>query len=185
MKRFVRASVFACMAGVFAAPSWGINKCTGADGKVSFQDGPCPNSAKEEVIKQRANNTANTGSAAPVAAPRVEPNLKLEGPKEAVQLLAFYRQWSDSERLLESTARIALAGPVGNLQKLQREVETYQSPACVAPAKTELVSLISANTDAMISFMQKQEVSIMAYQLVRRPALIKAFEGAVGSARCS
>lgn len=25
----------------FLAPAWGINKCTGADGKVSFQDAPC------------------------------------------------------------------------------------------------------------------------------------------------
>lgn len=25
----------------FLAPAWAINKCTGADGKVSFQDAPC------------------------------------------------------------------------------------------------------------------------------------------------
>ena len=25
----------------FLAPAWAVNKCTGADGKVSFQDAPC------------------------------------------------------------------------------------------------------------------------------------------------
>lgn len=26
---------------MLAAPAWAVNKCTGADGKVSFQDAPC------------------------------------------------------------------------------------------------------------------------------------------------
>jgi len=29
------------LALAFVAPAWAINKCTGADGKVSFQDAPC------------------------------------------------------------------------------------------------------------------------------------------------
>ncbi|WP_454706615.1 DUF4124 domain-containing protein [Delftia acidovorans] len=30
------------LALAFLAPAWGINKCTDSNGKVSFQDAPCP-----------------------------------------------------------------------------------------------------------------------------------------------
>jgi len=35
----------------FLAPAWAINKCTGADGKVSFQDAPC--AGQGETIEVR------------------------------------------------------------------------------------------------------------------------------------
>lgn len=166
-----------------AAPVWAINKCTAPDGKVSFQDGPCDAAVKAEVIKGRGGNNIAAQAPTPTQ-PRIEPNLKLDGPKEAGPLLAFYRQWGDNEKLLASTPRIALAGPVGTMQKLLRDVEAYEAPSCLVVAKKELAGLISANTDATIQFMQKQEVSNMAYQLVHRPKMVRAFEGAVETARC-
>lgn len=48
----------------FLAPAWAINKCTDADGKVSFQDAPC--TGKGEKIEVRP---AIKG-AAPVQTPR-------------------------------------------------------------------------------------------------------------------
>ncbi|MBV7544018.1 DUF4124 domain-containing protein [Acidovorax sp. sic0104] len=33
----------------FLAPAWAINKCTGADGKVSFQDAPCAGGSGEKI----------------------------------------------------------------------------------------------------------------------------------------
>ncbi|NMM75362.1 hypothetical protein B2J88_20145 [Rhodococcus sp. SRB_17] len=37
----VREIVFCIALLSAAAPGWAVNKCTGPDGKVSFQDGPC------------------------------------------------------------------------------------------------------------------------------------------------
>jgi hypothetical protein len=166
-----------------AAPAWAVNKCTEPDGKVSFQDAPCAATSKAETLKTRSGNTVAPQGGA-LTTPKVEPNLKLEGPKEAAPLLAFYRQWIDNEKLLESTARIALAGPVATMQKLLRDVEAYQAQPCLTDAKKELAGLISSNTEATIQFMQKQEVSNMAYQWVHRPKMISAFERAVATARC-
>lgn len=168
-------------ATAIAAPAWAINKCTGPDGKVSFQDAPCASNERAESLRARSGNNV-----APQAAPakRVDPNLKLQGPKEASELLGFYRQWSDNEKLLESTARIALAGPVATMQKLQRDVEAYRAATCVGEAKKALVTLVSTNVEATIQFMQQQEVSNMAYQWVRRPQMITAFEAAVEKANC-
>lgn len=35
----------------FLAPAWAINKCTGADGKVSFQDAPCVGEGEKIEVK--------------------------------------------------------------------------------------------------------------------------------------
>lgn len=32
---------------LFSAPGWAVNKCSGADGKVVFQDAPCPDGSRK------------------------------------------------------------------------------------------------------------------------------------------
>lgn len=39
------------LALVLSAPAHAVNKCTGADGKVTFQDAPCPNNAAAAEVK--------------------------------------------------------------------------------------------------------------------------------------
>lgn len=57
----------ACLA--LAAPAWAINKCTGPDGKVSFQDAPCAGAGKGEKIEVRLSSSGiGTAAAAPAAA---------------------------------------------------------------------------------------------------------------------
>lgn len=55
----------------FLAPAWAINKCTDADGKVSFQDGPCPGQGEKVEVRpamqgatpvQPAPSTAKEGA---------------------------------------------------------------------------------------------------------------------------
>ena len=63
----------ACLA--LAAPVWAINKCTGPDGKVSFQDAPCAGSGKGEKVEVRLSSSG-IGTAAPApgaAAPAASP----------------------------------------------------------------------------------------------------------------
>ena len=85
------------------APSWAVNKCTGPDGKVSFQDAPC--SGKGEALTVRPSGGAPSaaplaptqppqGAAAPQEAaappaPAVPQKTMLE--VEAEQCLAWYR----------------------------------------------------------------------------------------------
>ncbi|MDZ7864969.1 DUF4124 domain-containing protein [Acidovorax sp.] len=57
----------ACLA--LAAPVWAINKCTGPDGKVSFQDAPCAGNGKGEKVEVRLSSSGiGTAAAAPAAA---------------------------------------------------------------------------------------------------------------------
>lgn len=39
------------------APVWAVTKCTGADGRVSFQDTPCGSAAKAESVDVRVHNS--------------------------------------------------------------------------------------------------------------------------------
>ena len=62
MKPFM---LFAAVLAALCAPAWAVNKCTGADGRVSFQDAPC--SGKGESLNVRP--ARGDAPAAPAAAP--------------------------------------------------------------------------------------------------------------------
>src|SRR3989344_4026753 len=46
----IRCAACALVLG-FLAPAWAVNKCTDADGKVSFQDGPCLGQGEKIEVK--------------------------------------------------------------------------------------------------------------------------------------
>lgn len=165
------------------APAWAVNKCTGADGKVTYQQAACPTSAKDQQqIKTWVNRGYEPQKMA--AGVLVEPNLKLAGPPQAAPLLALYRRWADAERLALSTSRVALAGPAAGLQGLQREAEALQAPQCLADARKALLALVTKSTEAILQFLGKEELTAMVYQRVSRPGLIQDFEKAVAAAQC-
>lgn len=48
--------------------AWAVNKCTAADGTVSFQDAPCPNAAKtQETVRVREQGTISSAGSYGVA----------------------------------------------------------------------------------------------------------------------
>ncbi|MFT4241206.1 MAG: DUF4124 domain-containing protein [Acidovorax sp.] len=66
MKPLIRRYAACALALGFLAPAWAINKCTGADGKVSFQDAPCP--GRGETIEARPAMQGATPIQAPPSA---------------------------------------------------------------------------------------------------------------------
>ena len=47
----LNSMLFTAALMVLCGPALAINKCTGADGKVVFQDGACPNTSKADEVK--------------------------------------------------------------------------------------------------------------------------------------
>jgi hypothetical protein len=43
--------ITAALLAALCAPAWAINKCTGADGRVMYQDAPCSGSGKGAVLQ--------------------------------------------------------------------------------------------------------------------------------------
>ncbi|MBP8140597.1 MAG: DUF4124 domain-containing protein [Acidovorax sp.] len=180
-------SKWACVAVLLSlalcAPAWGISKCTGADGKVTYQDVPCAAAIpKTETVKIWSNQ--NSSHAEP-SSRSVQPNFDLVAPAAGASLFNIYRRWADAEKLAMATSRIALAKPVADLQALQREVESAQVAACMDDAKKSLTKLISKNVEVMINFMQKEQLSGMVYQFVDRAIMIKSFEQDMTTAKCA
>ena len=165
-----------------AGPVWAVNKCVSANGQVTYQEATCPNTAKDSQAVKTWVNSGYGSSGSPRKS--VDPNLKLQGPPEAASLLNMYRRWADAERVAMATSRISLSGPAATLQALQREVEALATPDCLKIAHQKLTELVTKSSEAILQFMGKEEVTGMAYQIVRRPELIPAFESAITRAQC-
>lgn len=54
--------ITAALLAALCAPAWAVNKCTGPDGKVAFQDAPCGNASKAaEQVKTWENRGRPSG----------------------------------------------------------------------------------------------------------------------------
>lgn len=69
------------------------------------------------------------------------------------QLNAIESRWDDAHTLASSTARIALATPVGELQNVKRDLEKLEVSECLIPAKEALSSYMNSNIANFLSFM--------------------------------
>lgn len=177
----IAAAVALAASSLAVSPAWAVNKCTGPGGSVVFQDAPCAaESKKSEAVKVWGGNTSYSAR----AVAQTKPNLQMDLGTPGARLVELYRRWADAETLALSTARIALAKPVADLQALQREAESLAIAVCFEGAKAALVKLIAKNVAVMISFMGKEEISGMVYQFVERGQLIKEFESQAKNANC-
>ncbi len=180
-----RRSVAAFWAVFFiSAPAWAMNKCTDSAGHVTYQVEACPKNDKATDVKIWGNAKPKP-YIAPKGLPVVTPDANIQAPAQAKPLLALYSRWIDIDTLARSTGRIALAGPVGKMQDLLREAKAVQVADCAQDAKKALVALISSDTDAMIAFMQEDEVSSTIYNIALRGDQIKAFESQARMMLCT
>lgn len=182
-----RQIVAAVMAAFFvAAPAWALNKCTDATGRISYQAEPCPPSHKSADVKIWGEGKPYAQPAPPKKpVEHIEPDRNLQGPPQASKLIALYGRWIDVDTLARSTARIALAGPVGKMQDLTREVQETKVAPCAEDAKKALLALVSSSTEAMIAFMRKEELKTAVYDVADRDDQIAAFERAVRMMWCT
>lgn len=73
------------------------------------------------------------------------------------QLNAIESRWDDAHTLASSTARIALATPVGELQNVKRDLEKLEVSECLIPAKEALSSYMDSRISNFLNFMSETE----------------------------
>ena len=78
---------------------------------------------------------------------------KMEYEKAKMSLAGIYARWNDTLKLADTTARIALAGPVGNMQGIKRETESLMVPACLVEPKNKMAEGMNKMIDGFIQFM--------------------------------
>lgn len=104
-----------------------------------------------------------TASATPQPTPR--PTATIEPPCVEVALdylMAaedLHERWYDTEELAASTGRIALAGPVGQLQSIQRELGELTPPPCAAEIHEQATIEMESIIQGFLLFMQQESES--------------------------
>lgn len=74
------------LAALLTVPVWAVNKCTGADGKVSFQDAPCSGGKAETLRIQSSADSSTSKTAAGEAQARLEKMQRDNVMAEAVRV---------------------------------------------------------------------------------------------------
>jgi len=110
------------LALAMSAPAWAINKCAMPNGKVSFQDAPCPGQGETIEVKPASGRAQVPAPAVsnPAAVATVQPTAK-PGKKEG----AFGDTWrrkTDLEQHLIGSARGELHGHLQRCEQQQRDL---------------------------------------------------------------
>jgi hypothetical protein len=64
--------LIAALLAVLCAPAWAINKCTGQDGKVAYQDAPCAGKGEQLTVRPASGGAAPALKATSGAGPGTE-----------------------------------------------------------------------------------------------------------------
>ena len=72
------------------------------------------------------------------------------------ELDALLSRWNDASKIAGATSRIALAGPVSNLQNLKREAENLAMPECLDGGGASLVKSMDNTVQAYLVFMRNE-----------------------------
>ena len=82
------------------------------------------------------------------------PGCIMNDSKRAVDLMGKYAQeWDDAVTLATNSSRISLAGPVGQLQRIRRDVQGQAWPECARRAQSALVEAMDYTIDGFTGFM--------------------------------
>ncbi len=96
--------IAAALLCVTCCHAWAVNKCTGPDGKLAFQDAPCSNSSsKSEALIVRP--ASGDGSAPPLTSPDTA-SAPVKGKTEAQRLEGIVAESQRNRRKQEFEVRV-------------------------------------------------------------------------------
>lgn len=85
------------------------------------------------------------------------------------------QEFSDAYTIASSTARIGLAGPVSDMQAVQRATEEIEVPACLEAAQVELVQSMDEAVLGFLAFMSQESDTAVARHMSASSDHIDAF----------
>jgi len=97
----------------------------------------------------------------PTPTPTPEPICLVQAYDFLNQLKGYLAEWDDANALAQATARIALASPVRELQRIRRDVGNLAAPACAVHVRDLCVEYMDAIIKSYMAFMeQKSDVEV-------------------------
>lgn len=110
---------------------------------------------------------------------------KNEFDKSISELNSIYARWNDALKLADSTARIALSGPVGKLQEIKREAESLMVPACLVEPKKKMIEGMNKMVDGFMQFMGDADIGKILARVSFEDGRKLFVEYETGSAACA
>jgi hypothetical protein len=87
-------------------------------------------------------------------------------------------KWQDSLRVASSTSRIALSGPLMQMQSIKRELDSIYVSSCLKEAKKSLAEHMEKSISAFLSFMQGNEK--ISEEMLRQARLsLRGYQGGI------
>lgn len=112
---------------------------------------------------QTASTTAT--SASMVASKEVEVKLANYEEVDKAKLQDIKVRWESTRTLANSTARIALAPIVRDLQAERQELEKLNVTKCLTPAKDKLLTAMKINEESFLAFMNDADLGKLVAQI--------------------
>ena len=109
-------------------------------------------------------STATT-SASIVASKEVEVKLTNYEEVDKAKLQDIKVRWESTRTLANSTARIALAPIVRDLQAERQELEKLNVTKCLTPAKDKLLTAMKINEESFLAFMNDADLGKLVAQI--------------------
>lgn len=81
-------------------------------------------------------------------------------PTYAEEMSDIQAEWMDALDIATSTSRISLAGPISDLQSIQRRAEKVEAPECVLIEHDEYVEGMDTLVDFMLDFLADPDAEV-------------------------
>lgn len=92
----------------------------------------------------------------------------------------IFDRWFDAIEIADSTPRMSLAGPVGELQAIRRETENLEYPNCAARVRRSLISMMDHTIEAFLLFMRDESESRINVEFTQASNAAESYADAVG-----
>ena len=126
--------------------------CVGTSSETAVATGVA--STLEAQVVQTA--VVATQRALDTPTPEPEVLCYVEAEEYLNSLIGLSDRWFDAVEIADSTSRIALSGPVGELQAIRREIGVVEGPDCAAKAGLALYNHTDHVIDGFLLFMQEE-----------------------------
>ena len=95
------------------------------------------------------------------------------------ELERLEEQWFDAVEVADSTSRISLSGPVGELQTIKREIEELEGPECASGAGNALFRHAEYVIEGFLLFMQDEPESLIESEFNKATTSLEAYYNAL------
>jgi hypothetical protein len=75
------------------------------------------------------------------------------------EMMNLSEEWDDAMAVANSTSRIGLAGPIGNLQAIKREADRLEVPPCLEWTQTRLIKMMEHGINGFLAFASDEPES--------------------------